>query len=74
MQVCSNLSDNECAILIMDDLSTPRDFIFEQNVRSKINKSMGRNAAYGVCRMYSKGVELIQLTDIMLGRYVMTIN
>lgn len=67
MQICSNLNANESAVLIMDDLSTPRDFVFESKLKQKINRKLERNAAYGVCRFYSKGVELIQLTDIMLG-------
>jgi hypothetical protein len=67
MQVCSNLSKNESAVLLMDDLNTPRNLKFEQNIKKKINNKFNRNAAYGVCRAYSKGVELIQLTDLFLG-------
>lgn len=69
MEVCANLNRNESAILLMDDLSTPQHIKFEQNIRKKINANnkFKRNAAYGVCRVYSKGVELIQLTDILLG-------
>jgi hypothetical protein len=67
MQIHRNLSDRESPILLMDDLSTPADFLFEKSVKKKVNTSLGRNAALGVCRLYSKGVELIQLTDLLLG-------
>lgn len=66
MQVCANLNKDESAILIMDDLSTPSDK-FEQNIKRKVNSQLQRNAAYGVMRVYSKGSELIQLADLMLG-------
>jgi len=66
MQVCANLAQNESAILMMDDLSTPSDK-FEQNIKRKINAQLKRNAAYGVIRVYSKGSELVQLADILLG-------
>lgn len=66
MQVCANLSTNESAVLIMDDLSTPSDK-FEQNIKRKINSQSKRNAAYGVIRTYSKGTELIQMADLLLG-------
>lgn len=67
MQICSNLPKSESAILIMDDMNTPNGFAFEKKIKSRINKKLGRNAAYGACRLYSKGVELIQLTDLFLG-------
>lgn len=67
MEVCANLNKNESAILIMDDLSTPISITFERNIKKRINTKFQRNAAYGVVRMYSKGVELIQLTDLLLG-------
>lgn len=69
MQVCANLSPTDSAILIMDDLSTPKDAHFERNIKRKINQNekFTHNPALGVMRAYSKGVEIIQLTDLLLG-------
>lgn len=66
MQVCANLTKAESAILVMDDLNTG-ELVLEQNIKRKINRKFDRNAVYGVCRLYSKGVELIQLNDLILG-------
>ncbi len=69
MQVCANLNKTDSAILIMDDLSTPKEMHFERNIKRKINSNekFEHNPALGVIRAYSKGVEIIQLTDLLLG-------
>lgn len=69
MQVCANLSKTDSAILIMDDLSTPKETHFERNIKRRINRDskFSHNPALGVIRAYSKGVEVIQLTDLILG-------
>ncbi|MFI5240682.1 MAG: DUF3800 domain-containing protein [Candidatus Saccharimonadia bacterium] len=66
MQVCANLSKTQSAILLMDDLNSG-NVRLEQNIKMKVNRKFNRNAVYGVCRLYSKGVELIQLNDLILG-------
>ncbi len=69
MQVCANLHQTDSAIIIMDDLSTPKDLHFERDIKRKINRNekFEHNPALGVMRAYSKGVEIIQLTDLFLG-------
>ena len=69
MQVCANLNPTDSAILIMDDLSTPKEVHFERNIKRKINQNpkFSHNPALGVMRAYSKGVEIIQLADLLLG-------
>ncbi len=51
----------------MDDISTPPTVNLEANIKRRVNSKLNRSAVYGVCRMYSKGVELIQLADLLLG-------
>ena len=69
MQVCANLRRTDSAILIMDDLSIPKNMPFESNIKRKINQNskFTNKPALGVIRAYSKGVEIIQLTDLILG-------
>ncbi len=69
MQVCANLGRKESAMLIMDDLSVPKGTQFEALVKRKINRNQKfeHNPALGVIRAYSKGVEMIQLADLLLG-------
>ena len=67
MQLCSNVRQNEVVTLLADDMSVPSTVRFEQNVTQRVNQKLNRRAVHGVCRVYSKGVELIQLTDLLLG-------
>lgn len=67
MQVQANLGKEESVILLMDDMNTPTSVKLEANIKRKVNTKFNRNAVYGVCRVYSKGVELIQLADLLLG-------
>lgn len=55
---------------MMDDLSTPSSINLEQNIKTKVNKKKERRAVHGVCRVYSSGMELIQLNDLILGAIV----
>lgn len=70
MELEGNIGKNEIVAVLADDLSTPANLEFEKHVRDKINKKFGRLAVLGVCRVYSKGVELIQLTDVILGAII----
>lgn len=70
MQICSNLRQTESAVIMMDDLSTPSNINLEQNIKTKVNKKKERRAVHGVCRVYSSGMELIQLNDLILGAIV----
>lgn len=70
MELESNIGKNEIVVVLADDLSTPANLEFEKHVRDRINKKFDRLAVHGVCRVYSKGVELIQLTDVILGAII----
>jgi len=70
MELEGNIGRNEIVAVLADDVSTPADLEFEKNVRDRINKRFGRLAVHGVCRVYSKGVELIQLADLLLGSVI----
>ena len=70
MELEGNIMRNEIVAVLADDITTPADIEFEKNVRDRINKKFDRQAVHGVCRVYSKGVELVQLADILLGATV----
>jgi hypothetical protein len=70
MQLSSNIAKDEHAIVLMDDMSTPLSVKFEKNIKGRVNRSQSRQAVLGATRVYSKGVELIQLADLLLGGVV----
>lgn len=70
MELEANIKRNELVTVLADDISVPVDLTFEKNVRDRINKKFGRLAVHGVCRVYSKGVELVQLADVLLGAII----
>ena len=43
---------------------------FEKNVRDYVNRKLDTTAVAGVCRMRSEGVDLLQITDLLLGAIV----
>jgi hypothetical protein len=65
-----NIGINESVAVLADDVSAPPNLEFEKHVRDRINKKFSRLAVHGICRVYSKGVELIQLTDLLLGAII----
>lgn len=70
MQICSNLRQTESAVIMMDDLSTPSSINLEQNIKTRVNKKKECRAVHGACRVYSSGMDLIQLNDLILGAIV----
>jgi len=62
-----NLGRREQVCVIADYYPSPRKTNFEQNVETKINKKFGRQAIAGVCRIDSKGSEILQMADLIMG-------
>lgn len=65
-----NISPNEIVSVIADYVSTPFDVKFEVNVKHHINNCFKRLAVGGICRVDSKGVNLIQITDLLIGAII----
>ena len=68
--VRASIKRGETMFLIADEYSTPPGQTFEENVRDYVNRKLRRQAVAGVCRMRSKGVDLLQLIDLILGAVV----
>jgi len=54
-----NTGRNEEICLLADYYSSPPGTQFEWNVSNKINREFRRQAAFGVCRLDSKGTEML---------------
>lgn len=70
MEIKGNIDKDEIVAVLADDVDVPPDVKFETNVERRINNEFRRLAVHGVCRVHSKGVELVQLTDLLLGAVV----
>lgn len=68
--VRASIRRGETMFLIADEYSTPPTQTFEENVRDYVNRKLRRQGVAGVCRMRSKGVDLLQLIDLILGAVV----
>src|SRR3989344_382516 len=62
-----NIAKNEIVILLADYISTPVGTKFEVNTKRRINDLLGRLALAGICRIDSRGIDLLQLTDLIIG-------
>jgi len=65
-----NISPREIIIVLADYVTTPPKVKFEVNVKHSVNNHFKRLAIAGVCRVDSKGVNLIQIVDLVLGAVV----
>ncbi len=76
IELKQNLGQGEMAVVLADDVSVPKNIRFENNLKSRINHYYQAPVIHSVCRVYSKGVELVQLTDLLLGAasYQLKIN
>ena len=70
LELKSDIAKGEIVTVLADDVSVPSFVRFESNVRDRINKNFNRLAVHGVCRVNSKGVEIVQITDLLLGAVV----
>ena len=62
-----NIGRDEQVCILADYYPCPDGTDFEFNIQSKINKEFKRQAIVGVCRMDSKGSEMLQMTDLIMG-------
>ncbi|MDD3292704.1 MAG: DUF3800 domain-containing protein [Candidatus Pacebacteria bacterium] len=61
------LGSNEILIVIADHITTPKNIRFEVEIKRKINEKQKRLAIGGICRFDSRGNDLIQIVDILIG-------
>jgi len=62
-----NISPSEVIVVLADYVTTPPRVKFEVEVKHTVNNHFRRLAVGGVCRVDSKGVNLIQVIDLILG-------
>ena len=67
MQIKTNIAKDELALMCMDKLSMPIQFDYEDRLKKQINEKLKRRAIFGVIQLDSRGSDLIQLTDVILG-------
>ena len=65
-----NIKRNELLIVLADYISTPDNVHFEVDIKHNMNEYFNRLAICGVHRIDSIGVNLIQVTDLLLGAVV----
>jgi Protein of unknown function (DUF3800) len=61
------IGQREVVSVLADHLDTPAHVRFENDVRSGVNREMGRLAITGVTRVHSHAVDGLQLADLLLG-------
>jgi len=62
-----NIGKNENLVVLADYYPSPKDNRFEQNIKRRVNRILGRKAVVTVCRLNSKTNDLLQLADLLLG-------
>ncbi len=67
LEVRLSLFDDEVVSVLADDMSVPATVTFEQNLKRRVNEKKGRLAVTNVLRVDSKGCQLIQLADLLVG-------
>lgn len=65
-----NIAPTEIVAVLADYVTTPPAVKFEVNVKHAVNNHFKRLAVAGICRVDSKGVNLIQIIDLVLGAIV----
>ena len=62
-----NVAQNEILSVIADESPVPNESQYENNVKKTINDNFGRLAIHGVCKVDSKGNDLLQIVDLLVG-------
>lgn len=65
-----SIEDNEVLTVLADYVTTPKEIKFEVDVKHNINKTLDRLAIGGIHRVDSKGVNIIQIVDLLIGSVV----
>lgn len=66
----NSIGSNEILTVLADYISTPEDVRFEVRVKHNLNKDLNRLAIAGIHRIDSRGAQILQATDILLGAVV----
>lgn len=61
------LAPNEILVLIADHVTVPKDIKYEVSVKKRMNDEHKRLALAGVCRFDSRGNDLLQVVDLLIG-------
>jgi hypothetical protein len=61
------LAPKEILIIIADNITTPNTVKFEVNVKKEMNLKKHRLCIAGVCRFDSKGNDILQIVDLLIG-------
>lgn len=61
------LAPKEILILIADYITVPQNVRYEVNIKKEMNSAVGRLAVAGVCRFDSKGNDILQIVDLLIG-------
>ena len=62
-----SIEDNEVLTVLADFVTTPKSIKFEVGVKHNINETLDRLAIGGIHRVDSKGVNIIQMVDLLIG-------
>jgi hypothetical protein len=63
--VCASLRRTELMSLMADNYSTPDSVLFEEDLRSNVNRRMNGLALVSVCRLDSRSSDGLQLADLL---------
>lgn len=61
------IGESEILTVLADFVTTPKNIRFEVDVKHDINKNLDRLAIGGIHRVDSKGVNIIQIVDLLIG-------
>ena len=66
----SSIEENEILTVLADFVTTPKNIRFEVDVKHNLNESLNRLAIGGIHRVDSKGINIIQIVDLLIGAVV----
>jgi hypothetical protein len=61
------LAPKEILVLIADYVTVPKNVKYEVNIKKEMNSFARRLAVAGVCRFDSKGNDILQIVDLLIG-------
>lgn len=65
-----SIGESEILTVLADYVTTPKNIRFEIDVKHGLNKALSRLAVGGIHRVDSKGVNIIQIVDLLIGAVV----
>lgn len=61
------IGPNELLMLLADHVTTPKHIRYEVSLKERFNKRQDRLALAGVCRFDSRGNDILQIVDLLVG-------